>query len=141
MHAYAIADLTTAMRDGFGDMRMIAEHTDPPDPHDLRQPLVGGVIKSRLTTGPIFGAVYQRRPQEVPIQTYHRRGRNPVDDPPLPRRSPEDGHRTYHRWPTEPPVVTYQRRGGGALEQYEELMNEDFDDEDDQQFRTYHRRE
>lgn len=46
----------------------------------------------------------------------------------------------YHRRPTEPRTITYQRRGTCALDQFEELMEDDFDFQEGPQNRTYQRR-
>lgn len=76
----------------------------------------------------------------MPIQTYQRRPREAVKVQRQARRSPEGDHRIYHRRSAENLTITYRRRLGGALEQYEEMLDEELDFHGRPQNVTYQRR-
>lgn len=59
------------------------------------------------------------------MQTYHRRPRNHLTEQQRLRCSSEVPVQTYCRQTSDPPIATYQCRTEGALEQFEELLEEE----------------
>lgn len=109
---------------------------DPSDPPDPRQQQARRRIDSGVLTHLVYGVVYLCRGPEVSIQTYHRRGRNPIEDPPITGSGCSDVSPPFGG-PSDLSLV----KGEEEVDHLSmPLLNEIFDDSESQQFLTYQRR-
>jgi len=130
----AIADLTTAMREGFQELRRSV--TVPAElPEDGRPPPDRRYIDPSSTVLEPPTRVYQRRPRVEPVRTYQRRGRMPAEGV---RRSPEP---PFSRRPVDPPTINYQQGVSNYLDQFADLYEDEYEGLEDVMPRTYQRRQ